>query len=136
MKKRKKGLIIGILSFAIIALIIAIGGKLYMGNKENENLENQKSAALELRKKEPLVTKVKFTTEGYRPGFGSWGVEADVTMDGEVFKTIIHENGSMMVYFDGDETQSKKYDEIMNRNSSQKHPLLVIYSNGREEVIQ
>lgn len=134
MKKRKKGLTI-VLSLVIITLIIVIGGKKYMENKENENLANQRLAALALKKEEPLVTKVMFTTDGNQIGFGPWGVEADVTIEDEVFKTVIHKDGSMVVYFNGNEDESKKYDEIMNKYSSHEQPLVVIYSNSRKEVI-
>ena len=38
MSKAKKKLIFGLLSIVIIVLIIAIGGKGYMNNKEKENI--------------------------------------------------------------------------------------------------
>lgn len=46
MKKIKKKLIFILLSVVIIALILSIGGKIYMSNKENENIENQRTAAI------------------------------------------------------------------------------------------
>ncbi len=136
MKKRKKGLMIGILSFAIIALIIAIGGKLYMDNKEKENLENQRKAALVLRKEYPNASKVLFTTEGGRAGFGSWGVSADVTIDSEVFVMGLHTDRVGSIHFEGDKNKEKKYDEIIDKNTTKSVSLEVEYSDGKQEIIK
>lgn len=137
MKKRKKGLTIGILSFVIIGLIIVIGGKLYMDNKEKENLENQRLSALALKKKEPQVTKVVFNYDaGGRPGLGMpWMVGAEVTMDKEVFQMSLETDGDFSVNFDTHE-EGEKYDEIHNKKLEVIPSLEIIYNNGTHEVIQ
>lgn len=136
MKKRKKGLVIGLLSVVIITLIIVIGGKMYMDNKEKENLENQRNAALILRKEYPKATKVVFTTEGGRAGFGSWGVSADVTIDSEVFVMGLHTDRVGSIHFEGNKNKEKKYDEIIDKNTTKSASLEVEYSDGKQEIIK
>ena len=136
MKKTKKGLTTGILSVIVIALILVIGGKLYMSNKENENIENQRTAAFVLRKEYPKATKVVFTTEGGRAGFGSWGVSADVTIDSEVFIMGLHTDRVGSIHFEGNKNKEKKYDEIIDKNTTKSASLEVEYSDGKQEIIK
>ena len=137
MSKAKKKLIFGLLSIVTIVLIIAIGGKEYMNNKEKENLANQRLAAIALKKKEPLVTKVVFNYDaGGRPGLGMpWMVGAEVTMDKEVFQMSLETDGNFSVNFDTHE-EADKYDEIHNRKTKVIPSLEIIYNNGKYEVIQ
>lgn len=135
MKKRKKGLTIGILSFVIIALIIVIGGKLYMDNKEKENLANQRLAALTLKKEEPNASKVIFTTEGHYPGIGvPWSVQAKVTIDKEVFDMFLEKDKVMGGFFES-KNEMEKFSNRNRRKPVTEKTLEVIYSNGEQEVI-
>lgn len=136
MKKRKKGLMIGILSFVIIALIIVIGGKMYMDNKEKGNIENQRLAALTLRKEEPHATKVIFKYEGGQPGIGGpWVAGAEVTMGGETFKYNLETDNSERVVFSNLE-EAEKYEEIKKKSVSSSTDLEVVYFNGEREVLK
>lgn len=136
MSKVKKKLIFGLLLIVIIALILVVGGKLYMTNKENKNLENQRQAALTLKKEEPNVTKVVFTNEGASPGIGvPWTVEAKVTIDKEVFKMFLNKDEVMGPVFENDD-KAKKYDEVTKEKPIIKKPLEVIYSNKKSEVFK
>lgn len=136
MKKRKKGLVIGILSFVIIALIIVIGGKLYMNKKEKQDRANQRLAALTLRKEEPHATKVVFKYEGGQPGVGvPWVVGAEVTLDGEIFKYNLETDNSERVVFSNLE-EAEKYEEIKKKSVSSSTNLEVVYFNGDREVLK
>lgn len=139
MKKRKKGLVIGLLSVVIITLIMVIGGKLYMDNqesKQDESLSNQRLAAVALKKEKPYVTKVEFKGNGSRPGLGApWVIGAKATMDGEVFDISLETEGNTAVHFQGNEDKRKRYEEI-SKEGINKHPLEVIYSNGEREVLK
>lgn len=127
---------IGLLYVVIITLITVIGGKVYMDNKEKGNIENQRLAALTLRKEEPHATKVIFKFEGGQPGIGvPWVAGAEVTMGGETFKYNLETDNSERVVFSNLE-EAEKYDEITNKELSQEYPLEVIYSNGEHEVLK
>ncbi|MEY8538185.1 hypothetical protein AALM99_06995 [Lactococcus muris] len=138
MKKRKKGLVIGLLSF-IIALIIATGGKFYMDNKEkeNENIANQRLAALMLRKEEPHATKVLFTSEGSHPGVGlPWTVGAEVTIGNDVFDMSLETDEISIINYGTDKKKMEKYTELREKKNIPNTPLEVVYSNGKCEVLQ
>ncbi|GAB7390683.1 hypothetical protein [Lactococcus garvieae] len=124
MKETKKELKVGILSIVIIALIIVIGGKMYMKNKENENLENQRTAAIGFKNVQPGVEEIKFVEQGSRSGAGIWSVGVDVIIDGKKYDEIFVKNG-----LSGGE-------ELPEGNSGTKGPVKVIYSNGKEEIIE
>lgn len=126
MKKRKKGLMIGIVSFVIIALILAIGGKLYMSNKEKENLENQRAAAISFKNVQPGVEEIIFNQSGSYSGAGVWSVGAKVTIDGKSYKEILVKKGIS----GGDPLPGP------NENVPTLTPIKVIYSNGKEEIIK
>lgn len=137
MKKRKKGLVIGILSLVIIALIIVIGGKMYMSNKEKGNIENQRLAALMLRKEEPNATKVFFTSEGSHPGIGlPWTVGAEVTIDNDVFNMSLETDEISIINYGTDKKKMEKYTELRDKKNTSSTSLEVVYSNGEREVLQ
>ncbi len=106
-KMKRKKLTTGIIFIVSVILIVIIGGKMYTSHKEKQNLENQYLAALTLRKEYPKATKVVFTTEGGRVGFGSWGVSADVTIDSEVFVMGLHTDRVGSIHFGGDKNKKK-----------------------------
>ena len=138
--KQKKGLII-VLSLAMVAIILllGIGGKRYMDRKKTDtNFENQRKAALALRKEEPHMTKIEFTSEGSRPGIGiPWTVGAKVTLDDEVFNMSVEADGDYSINLGKDENnyKSNKLKEIKNKKVTE-HDLKVIYSNGKSEKIK
>lgn len=137
MKKRKKGFMIGILSLVIIALIMVVGGKLYMRNKEKENLKNQRLAALMLRKEEPNATKVLFTSEGLHPGIGlPWTVGAKVTIDNDVFNMSLETDEISIINYGTDKKKMEKYAELRDKKNTSSTSLEVVYSNGEREVLQ
>lgn len=112
MSKAKKKLIFSLLSIVTIVLIIVIGGKEYMNNKEKENLANQRLAALALKKEEPQATKVVFKYEGGSPGVGvSWLAGAEVTIGGEIFKYNLEIDNAEGVVFSNLE-EANKFKEI------------------------
>ena len=137
MSKTKKKLIFALLSIVIMFLVIVIGGKPYITDKEKENLADQRLAAIALKKREPLVTKVVFNYDaGGRPGLGMpWMVGAEVTMDKEVFQMTLETDGNFSVNFDTHE-EGDKYEEIHNKKAKAIPSLEIIYSNGKHEVIQ
>jgi hypothetical protein len=124
MKKNKKGLLMGILPVVIVVLIIAIGGKLYMINKENENIENQRIAAIGFKNVQPGVEEIKFMREGSRAGSGIWSVGVNVIVNGKKYSEIFVKDG-----LSGGE-------ELPEGNTGTKGPVKVIYSNGKEEVLK
>ena len=135
MSKAKKKLIFGLLSIVTIVLIIVIGGKEYMNNKEKENLANQRLAALALKKEEPQATKVVFKSEGGRPGVGvSWIVGAEVTIGGEIFKYNLEIDNAEGVVFSNLE-EANKFEEIKKTADLSKQ-LEVIYFNGEREALK
>lgn len=137
MKKRKKGFMIGILSLVIIALIMVVGGKLYMRNKEKENLKNQRLAALMLRKEEPNATKVLFTSEGLHPRIGlPWTVGAKVTIDNDVFNMSLETDEISIINYGTDKKKMEKYAELRDKKNTSSTSLEVVYSNGEREVLQ
>lgn len=119
---------------------MVVGGKLYMSHKErnqDENLANQRLAAIALKKKEPLVTKVEFIGEGEYLGVGApWVIGAKATIGGEVFDISLDTEGNMAVHFQGNKGKKKRYDEITNKELSHEYSLEVIYSNGKHEVLE
>lgn len=136
--KQKKGLIVPVsLAVVVFILLLGIGGKRYMDRKKTDtNFENQRKAALALRKEEPHMTKIEFTSEGSRPGIGiPWTVGAKVTMDDEVFNMSVEADGDYSVDFDTTE-DGDKYDEIHKKKESSKLSLEIIYSNGEREEIK
>lgn len=136
--KRKKGLIVVFsLVAVIIILVLGIGGKRYMDRKKTDtNYENQRKAALALRKEEPHMTKIEFTSEGSHPGIGiPWTVGAKVTLDDEVFNMSVEADGDYSVDFDTTE-EGDKYDEIHKKKENVKLSLEIIYSNGEREVVK
>lgn len=124
MEKTKKGLTMGILSVIVIALILVIGGKFYMSNKENENIENQRTAAIGFKNVQPGVEEIKFMREGSRAGSGIWSVGVNVIVDGKKYSEIFVKDG-----LSGGE-------ELPEGNTGTKGPVKVIYSNGKEEVLK
>lgn len=136
--KQKKYMMISVSLVAIaLVLLLGIGGKKYMSNKKtNTNLENQRKAALALKKEKPHISKIVFTSDGSRPGIGiPWTVGAEVTMDGEVFNMSVESDGDYSVDFDTSE-EGDKYDEIQNKKGSDKLLLEIVYSNGKREKIK
>ena len=45
----KKKIIRGLVSTIIIIVLVTLGGKVYMNNKENEKIENQKETAINIK---------------------------------------------------------------------------------------
>lgn len=145
----KKFIIISIISVAIIFLlasVLVIGGKNYMDKNQKEtelaqqkiNLENQRKAALIIRKKEPNASKVVFTSEGYFPGFGvPWTASTDVTIGGEVFRILLDSvDNYYSVRLGTNIDKMNKYNEVHNKKTSNQPPLEVTYHNGQTEVIK
>ncbi|WP_251713328.1 hypothetical protein [Lactococcus ileimucosae] len=137
----KKSILIsvGILTAIALTIVLSIGGKKYMDARTHEkNLENQRQAALALKKKEPHVTKVEFISEGSYPGVGiPWTVGAEVTMGGEIYNMSLEAEGDYSINLGKDENnyKSDKLEEIKSRKAVEHH-LEVIYSNGETEVIE
>ncbi|WP_341485245.1 hypothetical protein VNN41_11235 (plasmid) [Lactococcus garvieae] len=126
MEKTKKGLTMGILSVIVIALILVIGGKLYMSNKENENIENQRTAAIAFKKIQPGIEEIKFNQSGSYSGAGVWSVGATIVIDGKNYKEILVKKGMG----GGDPLPGP------NKNVPTLTPIKVVYSNGKEETIK
>ena len=137
MKQKKSLVVVVSLAVVIVILLLGIGGKRYMDSKKMDtNLENQRKAALALKKEEPQATKIVFTSEGSHPGIGiPWTVGAEVTMDGEVFNMSVEADGDYSVNFDTTE-EGDKYDEIHKKKENDKLSLEVIYSDGKSEEIK
>ncbi|WP_271328090.1 hypothetical protein [Lactococcus muris] len=135
----KKSILISVGILTAIALALGIGGKKYMNAQTHEkNLENQRQAALSLKKKEPHATKVVFTSEGSHPGVGiPWTVGAEVTMGGEIYNMSLEAEGDYSINLGKDENnyKSDKLEEIKSRKVVEHH-LEVVYSNGETEVIE
>lgn len=133
MKKRKKGLVLGLLSVVIIAFILVIGGKMYMNDKNNEKIENQKETALKIKSIVSGIEEIKFEKDGGRfsgteNDFGKWSIGADVKLSDSSWYTI---------------TASKEGIESMKRGFPRDNmqggtlsTIKVIYSNGESENIK
>lgn len=133
MKKRKKGLVLGLLSVVIIAFILVIGGKMYMKDKNNEKIENQKETALKIKSIISGIEEIKFENDGGRfsgteNDFGKWSIGADVKLSDSSWYTI---------------TASKEGIESMKRGFPRDNmqggtlsTIKVIYSNGESENIK
>ncbi|MEY8444573.1 hypothetical protein AALA52_10110 [Lactococcus ileimucosae] len=134
----KKSILISVGILTAIALALGIGGKKYMNAQTHEkNLENQRQAALSLKKEEPHVTKVVFTSEGSYPGVGiPWTVGAKVMMGGEVFNMSLRKDKILIINYGTDEAKMNKYDEIHKKTPFNVIPMEIIYSNGKREVIK
>ena len=139
MKQKKSLVVVVSLAAVIVILLLGIGGKRYMDSKKMDtNLENQRKAALALKKEEPQATKIVFTSEGSHPGIGiPWTVGAEVTMDGEVFNMSVEADGDYSINLgkDEDNYKSNKLKEIKNKKIVE-HNLEVIYSDGKSEEIK
>ncbi|HAP14633.1 MAG TPA: hypothetical protein DCZ00_07500 [Lactococcus sp.] len=129
MSKQTKRIAVGITAVLVI-LGLAIGGKMFMDKKaHNQNLEYQRQAALTLKKEEPRATKVVFKGEGSSDGIGlPWSIDADVTVNGQVFVMGLERNRIGIVFGD-------KYEPSKNTDVSDS-PLEVIYGNGEREIIK
>lgn len=126
MKKNKKGLMFSLLSVLMLVLILAIGGKVYMSNKENENIENQRTAALAFKEIQPGIEEIKFNEAGSYSGAGIWSVGVTVLIDGKTYKEILVKEG-----IGGGEALPGP-----DKNVPTNTPIKVTYSNGKEEVLE
>ena len=120
----KKKIIRGLLSTIIIMVLVDLGGKVYMNNKENDNLEKQRTAAIGFKQVQPGVEEIEFMQEGSYSGAGTWSVGVNIMVDGKKYSEIFREEGLM------------GGDELPDGNTGTKTPVKVIYSNGKEEVLK
>lgn len=95
-----------------------------MNSKKNENLENQRTAAIAFKKIQPGIEEIKFNQEGSRSGSGTWTVGVNVVVDGKTYSEIFRKEGLM------------GGDDLPKGNSGTKEPVKVIYSNGKEEILK
>lgn len=133
MNKTKKKLIFSLSSIMIVVLIIVIGGKMYMNDKNNEKIENQKESALKIKSIISGIEEIKFENDGGRfsrteNDFGKWSIGADVKLSDSSWYTI---------------TASKEGIESMKRGFPRDNmqggtlsTIKVIYSNGESENIK
>lgn len=97
-----------------------------MNDKKNENLENQRMAAIAFKKIQPGIEEIKFNQPGGYSGAGVWSVGARVIIDGKSYKEILVKKG----IGGGDPLPGP------NKNVPTLTPIKVIYSNGKEEIIK
>ena len=121
---RKKKIIRGLLPTIVIIGLVALGGKVYMNNKENDNLAKQRTAAIGFKQVQPGVEEIEFMQEGSYSGAGTWSVSVDVIVQGRKYGEIFSEDG-----LDGG-------DPLPDGNTGTKTPVKVTYSNGKEEVLK
>lgn len=126
MENFNKKLMTNILFIGSIILVIIIGGNLYMNSKKNENLENQRTAAIAFKKIQPGIEEIKFNQSGGDSGAGVWSVGARVIIDGKSYKEILVKKGIV----GGDPLPGP------NKNVPTLTPIKVIYSDGKEEIIK
>ncbi len=116
-----------------VLLVIGIGGKTYMSNKDSEKLANQKEAAVKIKTIISGLEEIKFESDGGKfsgteNDFGSWSIGADLKLsDSERYKI----------------TASKKGVKGMKRGFPDKNmhggtlsDVKIIYSNGESEIIK
>ncbi|MBK5077288.1 hypothetical protein IL308_11035 [Lactococcus lactis] len=110
----------------VVLLIIMVFfiGKVYMDNKENANIEKQRTAAIGFKKVQPGVEEIKFMQEGSYSGAGTWSVGVNTIVDGKKYSEIFREEGLM------------GGDELPEGNTGTKSSVKVIYSNGKEEILK
>lgn len=123
-KKNNKSILSILVIIIFILLVIGIGGKTYMSNKENENIEKQRTAAIGFKEVQPGVEEIKFMQEGSYSGAGIWSVGVNVIVQGKTYSEIFSKDG-----LGGG-------DELPEGNTGTKEPVKVIYSNGKKEILK
>lgn len=134
MKKRKKRPVLGLFSVVIIAFILVIGGKMYMNDKNNEKIENQKDAAISLRTEYKDLEEVIFCHDdgkfsGTENDFGTWYIDAKVKISNEWYEITTGKDGGTY----GGISKSFPEEKIEGITTI---PTKIKYSNGKEEVLK
>lgn len=125
MKKTKKGLMLGILSVVMFALILAIGEKLYMSNKENKNITLEREGALEIKSRFKNIKEIKIT-DLYESSPQIENIDFDVV---ELGGNVIKENSITVGEFGS-------FSDNGLTAGSTKGEVKVIYTTGNEEIIE
>ncbi|KRM20533.1 hypothetical protein FC90_GL000136 [Latilactobacillus graminis DSM 20719] len=107
----------------MVLLGIGIGVKMKM-DKKDSNLENQRTAAIGVKKIQPGVQKIHFTAEGGIDGGGDWSANAELVVNGKRYEEILTKDGLGVG------------DDLPEGNTGTTTPVKVVYSDKSEEVIK
>jgi hypothetical protein len=113
----------------VVALVFGLSACTFGGNavdRQQVNLDNQRTVAVAFLEWQGGVEEIRFTREGGESGFGAqWAVNAVVTIQGEEFQMIL---GMRTTSFLGGDLPDVAPE-------SPPIPTTVIYSDGSSEVI-
>lgn len=131
--KRKKKIIRALLPTVVIIVLVALGGKVYMNNKANEKLENQKETAITIKAIIYGLKEIKFADDGGRISgtendFGKWFIGVDLKLSDGLWYTISASK-------DGIEGMKSGFPD-KNMHGGTSSPVKVIYSNKKSEIIK
>jgi len=110
-----------LLAVGIVGVLLSLGGCM------NNNIENQKQAAVAVKNRLSGVEKIKFVQEGSVSGAGIWSVGADVEIEGKWYGIIAVIDGVSGV---------KAGFPLNHDHGGTKSSVKVIYSNNQEEMIE
>ena len=129
----KKKIIRGLVSTIIIIVLVTLGGKVYMNNKENEKIENQKETAINIKGIISGLKEIKFSDDGGKISgtendFGKWSIGVDLKLSDELWYTISASK-------EGVEGMKSGFPD-RNMHGGTSSPVKVIYSNGKREILK
>ena len=130
-EKKSKGQIILV---GLLILMVLFIGKVYMKNKENEKLENQKQAAISLRNEYKDLEEIAFNKDGGKVSgtendFGTWYIDVKIKISNEWYAIATGKDGGSY----GGVSSSFPEDKIGGVTTN---PTKVKYSNGKEEILK
>lgn len=129
-QKKSKGQIILV---GLLILMVLFIGKVYMNNKENEKLENQKDSVSEIRQTISGLEEIKFDKDGGQfskteNDFGKWSIGAKLKLSNSSWYDVD-------VSKEGIEAMGQGFPDE-NMEGGTEGSVKVIYSNGESELVK
>lgn len=125
MTKQKVKIILGIVLLITVVLCLRIKGNLDKNSNEKKNLENQRLAVMALKRTQPGIEKIKFSHTYAYSKYGEWSIDAEIIKDGKLYKRKLYKTGTAY----GAPLTDSDY------NVPTKEPVIVVYSNGQQEIL-
>lgn len=126
MNKTKLKVILGSLLVITVALLLRLKGNMDQKRNEKENIDNQRITAMTVKMIEPRVEKIMFSKSFFYSRIGTWHIRAHIVIDGKSYQEMLSKKEIVA----GD-----RLPEADDRVQT-KVPLLVIYSDGKEEILE
>lgn len=124
-KRNKKKITTGIISIVSVVLIVIIGGKMYMSNKETGKIQVERKAALEIKSRFKDIKEI-IITDLYESSPRIKNVDFDVV---ELGGNVIKDNSITVGEFGS-------FSDNGLTSGATKGKIKVIYTTGSEEIIE